>query len=66
MTIDERISAVKAQFAELNEQLVAHMEKRGEIDRQVSGVKEEQIRLQGEFRLLEKMKAEEKTVETEQ
>jgi hypothetical protein len=34
------------------------MEKRGEIDRQIQGIKDEQIRLQGEYRLLEVMKNE--------
>jgi uncharacterized protein (DUF3084 family) len=58
VTIDERIAKVKSQFAELNENLGVLMEKRGEIDRQIQGIKDEQIRLQGEYRLLEVMKNE--------
>jgi uncharacterized protein (DUF3084 family) len=58
VTIDERIAKVKSQFAELNENLGVLMEKRGEMDRQIQGIKDEQIRLQGEYRLLEVMKNE--------
>jgi uncharacterized protein (DUF3084 family) len=58
VTIDERIAKVKSQFAELNENLGVLMEKRGETDRQIQGIKDEQIRLQGEYRLLEVMKNE--------
>jgi uncharacterized protein (DUF3084 family) len=60
VTIDERIAKVKSQFAELNENLGVLMEKRGETDRQIQGIKDEQIRLQGEYRLLEVMKNEPK------
>jgi uncharacterized protein (DUF3084 family) len=58
VTIDERIAKVKSQFSELNENLGVLMEKRGETDRQIQGIKDEQIRLQGEYRLLEVMKSE--------
>jgi hypothetical protein len=65
VTIDERIAKVKSQFAELNENLGVLMEKRGETDRQIQGIKDEQIRLQGEYRILESMRAEGETGKNE-
>ena len=57
------VEAVEKRFDALKVQAAGLGEKRAEIDRELAGIREEQIRLQGEYRALQALMPE-KPVET--
>ena len=67
MTLDERIKDVEARNVKINEELKTLSERRAEIDRQMSALRDEAIKTVGEHKALVELRAEEaKTTETVQ
>lgn len=54
--LDEQVAKVQGQFEALNGEFKSLSEKRAELDRRLSLIREEQVRLQGDYRALMTLK----------
>jgi uncharacterized coiled-coil DUF342 family protein len=59
MNLDERIKDVEARNVKINEEIKTLGERRAEIDRQMSALRDEAIKTIGEHKALVEMKADE-------
>lgn len=56
--LDAQIKDAEERFAAIQKEEISLKEQRAELDRQISAKVEEEIRLQGEYRALKKLKGE--------
>lgn len=56
--LEQKLADAKAKFDQLNSQRKNLVEQRANLDRQIAAIAEEQVRLQGDFRTIEGLIAE--------